>query len=121
MRRLGESLMAKKKPEPIIEYYKDGQKSSLLDIIETDKGKWKRFLEENRLKPKDSKERFVTDIIGDYLTARQIYKYARINGKTLTKWRDNGSVKATRLKCTWYYSLASVVKAIKSAPINDIR
>jgi hypothetical protein len=117
--------MPKKKQKPIakIEYYIDDEPSTLLEIIENtpDDSVWKEYLEKNNLQDSDSARRYLKEKMGDYLSAREICKRTDIKAKILNKWREKGNLEAEQLKGQWYYSLKSVLNAIKTADIEDLR
>ena len=106
-----------------IEYFINNEPASLLEILEInpDDTIWREYLEKNNLQDSDSARRYLREKIGDYLSAREISKRTDIKARTLDKWRGKGYLKAEQLKGRWYYSLSSVIQAIKSADINDIR
>jgi hypothetical protein len=112
--------------QPEIEYFIDSEPSSLLEIIENnpDDTIWKEYLEKHNLrnvKDSDSARRYLKEKLGDYLSAKEIVKRTNIKARTLAKWRKQGLLKTERLKGVWYYSFKSVVKAIKTADIKDLR
>lgn len=117
--------MARKKYKSAtqIEYFINNEPSSLLEIIENnpDDTVWKEYLEKNNLQDSDSVRRYLKEKIGDYLSAKEISKRTDIKVRTLDKWRAKEYLKAEQLKGRWYYSLSSVIQAIRTTDINDIR
>lgn len=117
--------MVKKKSKSVkqIEYYINDEPCSLLEVIENNPNDtvWKEYLEKNNLQDSDSARRYLKEKIGDYLSAKEISRRTDIKVRTLGKWRGKGYLKAEQLKGRWYYSLSSVIQAIRSADINDIR
>ena len=119
----GVNLPKRKKGRGKIEYFIDGKPSSLLDVVENnpDDTVWKSFLEQKGLQGSNSVKRYLKEKIGDYLSAREISKRTDISTRILDKWRKNGRIEAEMLKGRWYYSLKSVISAIKIADIKDLR
>jgi Mor family transcriptional regulator len=117
--------MAKKKGKTAIQiqYFIDNEPSSLMEIVENnpDDTIWKEYLEKNNLQGSYSAERYLEGKIGDYLSAQEISKRTDIKVRILDKWRGKGYLKAEQLKGRWYYSLSSVIQAINSVDVNDIR
>lgn len=117
--------MPKRKRKSIaqIEYFINNEPSSLLEIIENnpDDTIWKEYLEKNKLQDSNSARRYLKEKIGDYLSAKEINKRTGIKARILDKWREKGYLRAEQLKGRWYYSLKSVLDAIKTADINDLR
>ncbi len=109
--------------EATIEYFMDNKPTSLLNIVENnpDDTVWKSFLEQKGLQGSNSAKRYLKGKIGDYLSAGEISKRTDISTRILDKWRKNGSIEAEMLKGRWYYSLKSVINAIKTADIKDLR
>jgi hypothetical protein len=106
-----------------IEYFVDKEPSSLLGVVEKTpkRGIWKKYLEKNKLQNSESAKRYLTKRLGDFISASEIHKLTGIRTKSLDKWRNQGIVKAKILKNRWYYSFKSVVSAIKTANVNDLR
>jgi len=119
----GVDLPKGKKEREKIEYFIDEKPSSLLDVVENnpDDTVWKSFLEQKGLQGSNSAKRYLKGKIGDYLSAGEISKRTDISTRILDKWRKNGRIEAEMLKGRWYYSLKSVINAIKTADIKDLR
>jgi len=119
----GVNLPKRKKDRGKIEYFIDGKPSSLLDVVENnpDDTVWKSFLEQKGLQSSNSAKRYLKGKIGDYLSAGEISKRTDISTRILDKWRKNGRIEAEMLKGRWYYSLKSVINAIKTVDIKDLR
>jgi hypothetical protein len=120
----GVNLPRKKKEKAgKIEYFIDEKPSSLLEVVENnpDDTVWKSFLEQKGLQGSNSAKRYLKGKIGDYLSAGEISKRTDISTRILDKWRKNGSIEAEMLKGRWYYSLKSVINAIKTTDIKDLR
>jgi len=106
-----------------IEYFIDNKPSSLLEIIEKNPKRniWKEYLEKNKLQDSESAKRYLKRKIGDYISASEINKRTGISTRTLNKWREKRILKAELLKGRWYYSFKSVLNAIKTADIDELR
>jgi hypothetical protein len=106
-----------------IEYFLDGEPSSLLKIIENnpDDTTWKEYLETNNLQHSGSAKRYLKEKLGDYLSAEEIHKITGTKVSSLDKLRNKGILKSVQLQGKWYYSLKSLLKAIKTADIKDLR
>jgi hypothetical protein len=59
--------------------------------------------------------------LGDYLEAHEIHIRTGIKVRTINKWRTQGILRAEHIKGKWYYSKKSLIAAIQSANIKDIR
>ena len=115
--------MAKKSTRKGYEFFINGKPASLLEIAESsgDDRIWKSFLERHVLHRNTSADRYLKDKLGDYLSAREIHVLTGIKVRTLDKWRAQGMLQAEQLKGRWYYSVKSLIAAISSADIEDIR
>ena len=52
--------------------------------------------------------------LGDYIDTREIRERTGIRAPTLNEWRTRGVLKATKLTGKWYYSVKSLIAAMKS-------
>lgn len=106
-----------------IEYFVDNKPSSLMDIIENnpDKTVWKEYLEKNKLQNSRSAKRYLKEKLGDYLDAGEINKRVNIKPATLAKWREKGYLESAQLNGRWFYSLKSIINAIKTADAKDLK
>jgi len=113
----------KRKSVAQIKYFIDNEPSSLLEIVENnpDVTIWKEYLEKHKLQDSYSARRYLKEKIGDYLSAKEIGRRTGIKVRILNKWREKGCLGAEQLKGRWYYSLKSVLDAIKTADIDDLR
>lgn len=115
--------MVKKSAKKAYEFLMDGKRASLLEIAEGtgDESVWKSFLERHGLQSSTSADRYLRGKLGEYLNAREIAIVTGIKGRILRKWRNQGILRAEQLKSRWYYSVKSLITAIKCADIEDIK
>lgn len=115
--------MTRKSTRKEYEFLMDGKPASLLKIAEHtgNENIWKSFLETHGLQRNPSADRYLKSKLGDYLSAREIHILTDIKVRTLDKWRARGILHSEQLKGRWYYSIESLVTAIKSARIDDIK
>ena len=63
---------------------------------------------------KNQQQGYLTRQLGEYLSTHEITTLTRLSSNTLDKWRKRGLLRSERLNGRWYYSVSSVLDAIKS-------
>jgi len=95
----------------------DGKPASLLQIVENsgDDKPWVSFLNTRTGVRRDqSADRYLKSKLGDYLSTHDVGTLTGIKPKVLENWRKRGTVQSTQLRGRWYYSVESLLAAIKS-------
>lgn len=116
--------MKKRSIQKGYEFLINGKPTSLLEIAEKsgDDRVWRSFLEKHGRSRNISAslDRYLKDNLGEYLSSREITVLTGIRNSILDKWRKRGVLRASQIKGKWYYSIESLVSAIKSADIRDL-
>ncbi len=106
--------MAKKSSKERDGFFLDGKRVSLWDIVETVGGEtWKNSLETAH-RYRESENRYLKEKLGDYLSAAEIHKLTGIKPSMLDNWRRKGIIESAQLRGKWYYSVNTIIAAIKS-------
>jgi hypothetical protein len=91
-----------------------GKRASLLNIAESAGGEtWKYYLETYG-NVRKSTAQYLKSKLDDYLSANKIKSLTGIEPSTLNKWRKDGILKSEKINGRWYYSVITVLAAIKS-------
>lgn len=75
----------------------DGKRAKLRDV-----GPW---VQNNVLK----------EVLGDYISAKDIHRNVGIELATLRYWRNSARIRAKKVRGTWYYSRQDLIGLIKSS------
>jgi len=106
----------KKTRQSQAEFFVDGKRASLADIVEAsgDKELWKSYVE--RENDGLALHRYLGKYLGEYVTAREIHWPPGMKSAALRRWKKSGSVRAEHIRSRHYYSLQDILRAIKEEP-----
>jgi hypothetical protein len=109
--------MARKKKPKAIETFINGQTATVPEIIENVGGdKWKEYIEANE--DNEAKDRYLHSKLGEYLSASELHERAGITATELAGWRRKSIVRWEQIGARYYYSVDSVLVALKTSKLN---
>ncbi len=62
-----------------------------------------------------AQDTILKEVLGDYISAKDIYSRTGIRYATLRSWRNSGKIRAKKVGPTWFYSTEDLLELIKTS------